>query len=35
VLREHYPDRPVFRLVDIPAEVRADEGNGMSREVPT
>jgi hypothetical protein len=35
VLREHYPDRPVFRLIEIPAETRADEGNGMRREVRT
>jgi len=35
VLREHYPDRPVFRLIEIPAEARADEGNGMNREVRT
>ena len=35
VLMEHYPDRPVFRLVEIPREARADEGNGMSRGVRT
>jgi len=35
VLREYYPDRPVFRLIEIPAEARADEGNGMNREVRT
>jgi Icc-related predicted phosphoesterase len=35
VLKQHFPDRPVFRLVEIPAEQRADEGNGMSREVRT
>jgi Icc-related predicted phosphoesterase len=33
VLRQNFPDKPVFRLIEIPAAVRADQGNGMSREV--
>ncbi len=35
VLKQHYPDRPLFRLLEIPAEEQGDEGNGTSREVRT
>lgn len=35
VLRKHFPDRPLFRLIEIPSVARVDEGNGVRREVAT
>jgi Icc-related predicted phosphoesterase len=35
VLRKNFPDRPLFRLIEIPAAARVDEGNGIGREVAT
>ncbi|HEX2385562.1 MAG TPA: metallophosphoesterase [Candidatus Binatia bacterium] len=35
VLKQHFPDRPIFRVIEVPAEAPADTGNGMGREVRT
>ena len=35
VLRKHYPDRPLFRVLEIPGEGCPEGGNGMEREVRT
>jgi Icc-related predicted phosphoesterase len=35
VLRQHFPDRPIYRLLEVPVEARPDSGNGMGREVRT
>jgi Icc-related predicted phosphoesterase len=35
VLRKNFPEQPPFRLIEVPAAARADEGNGIRREVAT
>lgn len=35
VLKKHFPDRPIYRLLEVPVEALADSGNGMERAVRT